>query len=40
MVDTGMPEVSEDKLTWTFTLRDGLKFHDGDPVTATDVSPR
>ncbi|MBN8903030.1 MAG: ABC transporter substrate-binding protein [Rhodospirillales bacterium] len=28
---------SADKLTWTFTLRDGLKFHDGQPVTATDV---
>ncbi|MBK5923895.1 ABC transporter substrate-binding protein [Rhodovulum sulfidophilum] len=29
--------VSDDKLTYTFTLRDGLKFHDGAPVTATDV---
>ena len=29
--------VSEDKLTWTFTLRDGLKFHDGNPVTGEDV---
>ncbi len=28
--------VSEDKLTWTFTLRDGLEFHDGQPVTAED----
>jgi peptide/nickel transport system substrate-binding protein len=28
--------VSPDKLTWTFTLRDGLKFHDGQPVTAED----
>jgi peptide/nickel transport system substrate-binding protein len=26
-----------DGLTWTFVLRDGLKFHDGQPVTATDV---
>src|ERR1043165_3868266 len=25
-----------DKLTWTFTLRDGLKWHDGSPVTAED----
>ncbi|HET9044964.1 MAG TPA: ABC transporter substrate-binding protein, partial [Burkholderiales bacterium] len=25
-------EVSADKLTYTFTLRDGLKFHDGQPV--------
>jgi peptide/nickel transport system substrate-binding protein len=23
-------------LTWTFTLRDGLRFHDGAPVTAAD----
>jgi peptide/nickel transport system substrate-binding protein len=28
--------VSADKLTWTFTLRDGLLFHDGAPVTAED----
>ncbi len=28
--------VSDDKLTWTFTLRDGLEFHDGKPVTAED----
>ena len=26
--------VSDDKLTYTFTLRDGLKFHDGQPVRA------
>jgi len=30
---------SDDKLTWTFTLRDGLEFHDGTPVTAEDVVP-
>ena len=29
-------QVSEDRLTYTFTLRDGLKFHDGQPVTAAD----
>ena len=29
-------EVSPDKLTWTFTLRDGLEWHDGMPVTAAD----
>ena len=28
--------VSDDKLTYTFTLRDGLKWHDGTPVTAED----
>src|ERR1700741_1728773 len=28
--------VSADKLTYTFTLRDGLKWHDGKPVTADD----
>ena len=30
-------KVSDDKLTYTFTLRDGLKFHDGQPVRAADV---
>ncbi len=29
-------EVSPDKLTWTITLRDGLEWHDGKPVTAED----
>lgn len=29
-------EVSEDGLTWTFHLRDGLKWSDGSPLTATD----
>jgi peptide/nickel transport system substrate-binding protein len=29
--------VSADGLVYTFTLRDGLKFHDGAPVTAADV---
>ncbi len=28
---------SYDKLTWTFTLREGVKFHDGSPVDATAV---
>jgi peptide/nickel transport system substrate-binding protein len=34
MVDTY--SVSADNLTWTFTLRDGLLFHDGAPVTSDD----
>jgi len=34
MVDTW--SVSDDKLTYTFTLRDGLAWHDGAPVTAED----
>ncbi|MFC4619444.1 ABC transporter substrate-binding protein [Camelliibacillus cellulosilyticus] len=29
--------VSKDGLTYTFTLRDGIKFHNGDPVTVDDV---
>ena len=29
--------VSEDHLTYTFTLREGAKFHNGDAVTAEDV---
>ena len=29
-------EISGDKLTYTFTLRDGLTWHDGQPVTAED----
>jgi len=29
-------EVSTDKLTYTFTLRDGLEWHDGTPVTGED----
>src|SRR6202142_1021275 len=30
-------EVSTDGLTWTFRLRSGLKFHDGESVLAKDV---
>lgn len=32
-----MPESSPDKLTWTFKIRPGAKFHDGTPVTSEDV---
>jgi peptide/nickel transport system substrate-binding protein len=34
MVDTW--RLSADKLTYTFTLRSGLKFHDGQPVRSAD----
>ena len=30
-------QVEEDGLTWTLTLRDGLRFHDKEPVLARDV---
>jgi peptide/nickel transport system substrate-binding protein len=36
MIDTW--DLSADGLTWTLTLRDGLRFHDLDPVTAADVA--
>jgi len=29
--------VADDKLSYTFTLRKGVTFHDGSPVTAKDV---
>ena len=29
--------VSDDRMTWRFTLRDGLAFHDGQPVRAADA---
>ena len=30
--------VSEDGLTWTVTIRDDVKFTDGEPLTAEDVA--
>ena len=38
MIDTYT--LSPDKKTYTFTLREGLKWHDGAPVTSTDCVPR
>jgi len=29
--------ISDDKLTWSFTLREGVQFHDGTPLTAEAV---
>lgn len=30
-------EVSDDDLTWTFTLKEGMKFAKGNPITAKDI---
>jgi len=40
-VDAGLATrwaVSRDGLTWSFTLRDNARFHDGTPVTAAEVA--
>jgi peptide/nickel transport system substrate-binding protein len=31
-------EVSDDGLTWTFNIREGVEWHDGEPFTAHDVA--
>lgn len=31
-------DVSDDGTVWTFTLRDGITWHDGEPLTAEDVA--
>jgi peptide/nickel transport system substrate-binding protein len=39
--DYGLAEnmkMTPDGLTWTFTIRKGIKFHNGDPLTAEDVA--
>jgi oligopeptide transport system substrate-binding protein len=35
-IASGLPEISSDGLTYTFKLRQDVKFHDGRPVTAND----
>lgn len=32
-----LPEISEDRLTYTFRLRENVRFHNGAPFTAADV---
>ena len=34
---TGMPTLSDDKLTYSFELKDGVKFHNGAVLTSNDV---
>ena len=35
---TEMPKPTDDGKTWTFTIRDGVKWHDGSALTAYDVA--
>src|SRR6266849_10132080 len=35
---TEMPEPADEGLTYAFKIRDGVKFHDGSPLTAADVA--
>jgi len=34
---TDLGQASDDAKTWTFTLKDGLKYEDGSPIVAADV---
>src|SRR6516162_3460328 len=35
---TAMPQPTDNGKTYTFKIRDGVKFHDGTPLTAADVA--
>ncbi len=35
---TAMPKPTDDGKTYTFKIREGVKFHNGDPLTAADVA--
>ncbi|HEX3884883.1 MAG TPA: ABC transporter substrate-binding protein [Stellaceae bacterium] len=35
---TGMPKPTDDGKTYTFKIRDGVKFHNGDKLTADDIA--
>src|SRR5215470_165383 len=35
---TAMPQPTDDGRTYVFKIRDGVKFHDGSPLTAYDVA--
>ena len=39
MLAEGMPTISRDGLTYTFKLRQGIKFHNGKEMTSEDVVP-